>query len=331
MPAQTPIERAVATYCEDWGSGSANESGIAKVNPETLGDATSSDFKFRYIDISSVSKGVIDWSLVEELRFGDAPSRARRVLRHGDAMICTVRPLLGSHAFADWPGDYPTLCSTGFAVVRCENRLLPNFLKHVLFSEQTTRQLVAWQCGTSYPAVNERDIRRLKLPIPSKDEQACIARVLDSVDEAIESTRAAVDRARDLRRGLLQEAFEFAHSNETKKHTDAGLIPESWDAIKGRHAFVIVTGGCSSIDVLRRPRNGAAPDAWFMKVDDFNLPSNRRKIVHTKIGFRVAENRIFKPHPPGTLVIAKRGAAILKNRVRATTVPIALDPNLMAL
>jgi type I restriction enzyme S subunit len=90
--------------------------------------------------------------------------------------------------------------------------------------------------------------------------------------------------------------------------------------------------GCSSVDALRRPRNGAAPDAWFMKVDDdFNLPLNRRTIVHTKIGFRAADNRIFKLHPPGTLVIAKRGAAILKNRVRTTEVPVALDPNLMAL
>ena len=35
--------------------------------------------------------------------------------------------------------------------------------------------------------------------------------------------------------------------------------------------------------------------------------------------------------PVGTIIIAKRGAAILKNRVRTTAVPIALDPNLMAL
>lgn len=141
----------------------------------------------------------------------------------------------------------------------------------------------------------------------------------------------AVDRARDLRRGLLQAAFEFAFSKEPKKHTDAGLIPQSWDAIKGKHAFAVVTGGSSSVDALRLPRNGEVPDAWFMKVDDFNLPANRRRILGTKIGFRAADNHIFKLHPPGTVVIAKRGAAILKNRVRTTAVPIALDPNLIAL
>ncbi len=68
-----------------------------------------------------------------------------------------------------------------------------------------------------------------------------------------------------------------------------------------------------------------------MKVEDFNAPENRRAIVRTKIGFRAVANRLFKVLAPGTLVIAKRGAAILKNRVRTTAVPIALDPNLMAL
>jgi type I restriction enzyme S subunit len=162
-------------------------------------------------------------------------------------------------------------------------------------------------------------------------EQAAIAGILDAMDTVLECARLAVDRARDLRRGLLQAAFEFAFTKESKKHTEAGLIPQSWEAIKGKQAFLIVTGGASSVDALRLTRNREVPDAWFMKVDDFNLASNRRTIVCTKIGFRAADNRLFKLHPPGRVVIAKRGAAILKNRVRTTAVPIALDPNLMAL
>jgi type I restriction enzyme S subunit len=166
MRALTPIERAGATYRADWERGQAAQPGISKVNPETLGNATPPEFTFRYIDISSVTQGVIDWSAVQQRRFAESPSRARRVVRHGDAMFCTVRPLLGSHAYANWLGDYPTICSTGFAVVRCQGKLLPNFLKHLLFAEQVTQQLLAWQCGTNYPAVNERDIRKLMLPIP---------------------------------------------------------------------------------------------------------------------------------------------------------------------
>jgi len=173
--------------------------------------------------------------------------------------------------------------------------------------------------------------RAMSIPVPPPDEQAAIARILDVVDAALERTRAAVERSRELRRGLLQASFGFVGSTEAEKDTDAGRIPRSWDAIKGREAFVVLTGGCSSVDALTLPRDGRSPDAWFMKVDDFNDSANRRAILRTKIGFVAAENRLFKVLPVGTVVIAKRGAAIMKNRVRTTAVPVSLDPNLMAL
>jgi type I restriction enzyme S subunit len=205
MTALTPVERAAATYRADWHRARLDEPGVANVNPETLGNATPPEFVFRYIDITSVSQGVIDWSTVHALRFVDSPSRARRVVRGGDALVCTVRPLLGSHAFACWPEESPAVCSTGFAVVRSLGGLVPNFLKHLPFSEQFTRQLVAWQCGTNYPAVNERDIRQLVIPLPSMKEQAAIASILDAVDKALECTRAAVARAKDLDHALLHD------------------------------------------------------------------------------------------------------------------------------
>ena len=212
MQALTPIHRAVATYCADWPKSLIDRSGIARVNSNTLSDATPPDFRFRYIDISSVTNGTIDWSSVPSLRFADAPSRARRVLRAGDTMLCTVRPLLMAHAFIGLSEEEPTVCSTGFAIVRSDGGLAPSFLRHLPFSEQITRQLIACQCGTNYPAVNERDIRRLTVPVPPPDEQAAIARILDAVDTALECTRATVERTRDLERAVLRDAVEKLHA-----------------------------------------------------------------------------------------------------------------------
>lgn len=208
MRPLTPVDRAVATYCDDWPKAPVGQSWIAKVNPETLGNATPPDCTFRYIDIGSVDEGAIDWSAVPRLRFADAPSRARRVVRPGDTLICTVRPLLKSHTFAGWLEQESTVCSTGFAVVRSTGGLIPSFLKHLPFVEQVTRQLVAWQCGTNYPAVNERDIRQLVVPVPPPDEQAAIARILDAVDTALERTRVALERTRELDHSLLHDLLE---------------------------------------------------------------------------------------------------------------------------
>ena len=120
-------------------------------------------------------------------------------------------------------------------------------------------------------------------------------------------------------------------TSEPKHDTDAGRIPRSWEALKGRQAFTVLTGGNSSVHALKPLRGDDVADAWFMKVDDFNLPANLRQIVTTQIGFVADKNPSFKLLPLGTIIIAKRGAAILKNRVRTAAVPVALDPNLMAL
>ncbi|MGE0133151.1 MAG: restriction endonuclease subunit S [Blastocatellales bacterium] len=208
-------------YCPNWQVGVAGDADVAAINPETLTDVTPADFKFRYIDISSVSESHINWNSVETVRFADAPSRARRVLRQGDSLICTVRPMLKSHAFAEWTERDDYICSTGFAVVRSGKKLNPQFLKHLPFSEQVGRQLVAWQCGTNYPAVNERDIRKLRLPLPSLDEQASIARILGAVDTAIAQTREAVERARVLDHSLLHELLERGVTSERSKKRPA--------------------------------------------------------------------------------------------------------------
>lgn len=212
MHYRTPVERAVATYCPDWRVVPANKPGICKVNPETLNSATAPDLTFRYIDISSVAKGIIDWESVQSLRFADAPSRARRVVRPGDVLICTVRPLLGSHAAANWSEQEGFVCSTGFAVIRPCEQMNPHFLRHLPFCEQVTRQLVAWQCGTNYPAVNESDIQKLQLPLPSPEEQRRIGSVLDAVDATILGVSKAESTARQLANSLISTEFDRQHA-----------------------------------------------------------------------------------------------------------------------
>jgi len=185
--------------------------------------------------------------------------------------------------------------------------------------------------ATGVPGLSRRDAYALRGAFPPPHEQAAIARFLDAVDTTIERTREAVERAEVLKLALMQAAFSFEMTNESHKSSDAGHIPESWEAIKGKQAFTVLSGGNSSVFALKPLREEVEADAWFMKVDDFNLPDNSRRIVKTQIGFCAMGNPNFRLLPIGTIVIAKRGAAILKNRVRTTSVPVALDPNLMGL
>jgi len=208
----------------------------------------------------------------------------------------------------------------------------PAFFYRWLSSEQVQAYLSASAEGsTGLSNLSHSFFREMAIAFPEEDEQAVIARVLDAVDAAIDRTRGAIEKAWTTRLALMQAAFNHEMTAESRHDTDAGRIPRSWEAVKGKQAFSVLTGGNSSVYALKPLRGKDAADAWFMKVEDFNLAANARRIATTQIGFVASKNPSFKLLPIGTVVIAKRGVAILKNRVRTTAVPVALDPNLMGL
>ena len=62
-------------------------------NDEVLNENTDSEFEFDYIDISSVEygKGII---CLQPMKFKNAPSRARRIVKQDDVILSTVRTYL---------------------------------------------------------------------------------------------------------------------------------------------------------------------------------------------------------------------------------------------
>ena len=212
---------------------------LCSVNPETLGAATPLEFEFRYLDISAVTRGRIDWSATQLWKYADAPSRARRRLRLGDVLLCTVRPGLQAHARIRGEDDASLVGSTGFAVLRPNMPADSGFVFHQIFSDAVAAQLRALETGSSYPAVNEGDVRRVKVFCPEKEERWRIAAVLDTVDEAIAKTEAVIAKLRQLRAGLLHDLLTrgldahgqlrdpIAHP-EQFQDSPLGRIPSEW-------------------------------------------------------------------------------------------------------
>jgi type I restriction enzyme S subunit len=62
--------------------------------------------------------------------------------------------------------------------------------------------------ATAQPFIRPSDIKKSWIPLPPRDEQTAIARILDTADTALERTRAAIERAKDLDHALLHELLE---------------------------------------------------------------------------------------------------------------------------
>ena len=77
---------------------------VATINDEALGEDTDPDHEIRYVDISNVDSSG-RFREIPSYRFGQAPSRARRRVRHGDVMISTVRTYLQAIAQVRHPPE----------------------------------------------------------------------------------------------------------------------------------------------------------------------------------------------------------------------------------
>jgi len=120
--------------------------------------------EIRYIDIASVSTGKID--KIEPLVFADAPSRARRMVKHGDIIWSTVRPNRKSYSIILSPPPN-LIVSTGFAVITA--KYVPyTYLYHALTTDDFVGYLTNHATGAAYPAVNSGDFKSALVMLPTK-------------------------------------------------------------------------------------------------------------------------------------------------------------------
>ena len=133
---------------------------VVDVNRETLGSSFQGELE--YVDISAVTPGRI----AETMRydFADAPSRARRVVRHGDIIWSCVRPNRCSHAVI-WNPEPNLIVSTGFAVLT-PKALPTSYLYQATTTNAFVRNLENRARGAAYPAVVARDFEESEIVVP---------------------------------------------------------------------------------------------------------------------------------------------------------------------
>jgi len=187
---------------------------IASLNDETLGETTNPDFQLLYVDISGVD-AIAGIQHKEKLVFGDAPSRARRKVRHGDVIVSTVRTYLRAIAPVVEP-EANLIVSTGFAVVRPMNELESQFALYALRAPYFVEEVVANSVGVSYPATNTSELATFFVALPPQDEQRAIAAFLDRETERIDALIARKERQVE----LLQEKRAALISHAVTKGLD---------------------------------------------------------------------------------------------------------------
>ena len=177
---------------------------VVKIDAKSLNSKTSPDYEFEYISLSNVENGQISNDL-EVYKFKDAPSRAKRIVSEGDILMATVRPNLQAFALAK-KEHQGKIASTGFAVLNPKKGFNNKYLYHYLFSNHISSQIFALIVGSNYPAINSKDLKKLKIWMPpTKEEVDKIESVLTNIDDEIKILMIQKELVTVQKKGLMQQ------------------------------------------------------------------------------------------------------------------------------
>jgi len=207
----------------------------ATLNEESLPEAVDLDYELLYIDIGNVdSMGQIH--NIAQYRFEDAPSRARRKVKHGDVIISTVRTYLQAIAPIDDPPDN-LIVSTGFAVIRPRIDILnTDYCKYALREPRFIYEVEARSTGVSYPAINASDLGDIRVEVPTLPTQQRIADYLDretaQIDILIKEKERMISLLAEKRAALISLAVIRGLNPDAplmpSGHAWIGDIPAHW-------------------------------------------------------------------------------------------------------
>jgi type I restriction enzyme S subunit len=182
---------------------------IVEINKNVLPENTSKNYDLQYIDIGNVdSNGNI--AQLQQLKFGNAPSRARRIVKYNDILISTVRTYLRAITI-NKKSDENIICSTGYAVLQTNELILPELLIEILRSERFISKVVSNSVGVSYPAITPTALGTLELAYP-KDinvQNEIIAKIKSEtkfIDETIFKTEEELRLVAEYKEALISNA-----------------------------------------------------------------------------------------------------------------------------
>ncbi len=226
---------------------------VVDINPDSIGKSFPFE-EIEYIDISSVGTGTITGTT--RLSLSDAPSRAKRSVKHGDTILATVRPNLRSFYFIKNPSPN-TVVSTGFAVLRARDSIDKRYLYYSVTSQAFTDYLSANVKGAAYPAVDTETISRGKIYFPSLATQHKIASILSAYDDLIENNLKRIKILEEMAQMIYREwfvNFRFpGHEKVKVVKSELGMIPEGWMRMTLRDVL-------ESLESGSRPKGGINPN-----------------------------------------------------------------------
>lgn len=276
---------------------------VVETEISTWNTGSHPDEEKQYIEIASIDAASKTIARTHLVQGRTAPSRARTIVHAGDVLVATTRPNLNAVAIVPQELD-GQVCSTGFAVLRPTESMTSKWLYWSVRSPAFVRTVSDLVVGAMYPAVTDKQVRSVVIPVPPVLNQQCIVAKLDE-------QMAALDRAE---KALAeQQAAASTFTTAALQQVFSGPDSKRWPLVKMGELCEVITDGVHQTPVYTADGIPFISTANLLPFqEDFDYSAYRRFVsvdAHELLAKRAC------PHK-GDLLISKCGTIGLTQVVR---------------
>ncbi len=220
---------------------------------------------------------------------------ATNIVQKGNILVVT-RTGVGKLAIA--PVDI-AISQDITGVVLDQEKALPTYIYWYLnHSENRLKSIVQ---GTSINGLLRDDLESFAVSLPPLSEQKKIAQIISTLDDAIEKTIQVIEKAKEIKKGLMPRLFTQGIDHKKFKRTVIGEIPEKWNIARLK-------------DISKKFYNGGTPDTTNEKYWDGNIPwitgadfeNQKINMIRKYITNEGVENSSTHVVPKGSLLVVTR-------------------------
>ena len=183
----------------------------------------------RFLRITDIQDGRVNWEVVPYVALPHKLDSSV-YLQPGDMVVARIGATTGK---AFLIRHCPEAIFASYLIrVRAEQLMLPEFLHLCFQTEHYWRQINQKKGGRLKGGVNIPVLENLELPLPPLVEQESIAKTLQAVQDARDVRVRQLILERERKAALVAHLLGHGTQAESRKDTDIGQIPASWDVVK---------------------------------------------------------------------------------------------------
>jgi len=205
---------------------------VVETEISTWNTGSHPDEEKQYIEIASIDAASKTIARTHLVQGRTAPSRARTIVHAGDVLVATTRPNLNAVAIVPQELD-GQVCSTGFAVLRPTESMTSKWLYWSVRSPAFVRTVSDLVVGAMYPAVTDKQVRSVVIPVPPVLNQQCIVAKLDEQMAALDRAEKALAEQQAAASALMTATLQQVFASPGSEQWPQSALSELCEFIRG--------------------------------------------------------------------------------------------------